>query len=483
MYDTVIRGGTVVVAEGRQRLDVAIRDGRVAALLSPDEAVEARETVEAAGKHVLPGAVDIHFHVRAPAYPERGTVTTETRAAAAGGVTTLFEMPISNPCCSTPEVFRQRRDLFAREAYVDFALYGAPGTLNADDVAGMVDEGAIGFKIFTTEAPKGRDDEFHGLCLPEEGPLFDALRLVADTGLVTSVHAESSPLLKHIGRRLEATGRNDPETHGVARPPLVEALAIAKLLTMNEVANAPLHIAHVTSRHALSTLRKFQREGMDVSGETCPHYLRFTAEDLSRHGSFAKINPPLREAADQQALWEALLDGTLLAVATDHSPFTVEEKEKALTDIWAAPPGAPGVEEFVLGMLDSAASGRVSLEEAVAFMSSNGAKRFGIYPRKGTIRVGADADLIVVDLEAETVIRKEDLLTQARLSDRLYDNMRFRGAIERTLVRGRTVFAGGRVTGEAGWGAFVRPDTPPKSRSAVAPGALNELGALGEVAN
>ena len=456
VYDVVIRGGTVVTEDGVQLADVAVTSGRIAALLTPGTETAASEVIEVNGLHVLPGAVDIHFHVRAPAYPERGTVSSETKAAAAGGVTTLFEMPISKPCCATPEVFRSRRDLFAEQAYVDFALYGAPGTLDPLNVAGMVEEGAIGFKIFMTEAPKGRDDEFIGLCLPQEGPLLEALHLVADSGLVTSVHAESSPLLKYFTDKLLKTGRNDPSTHGESRPPVVEALAIAKLLTLNQQAGASLHVAHVTSRMAVDTIRMFQEKGMNVTAETCPQYLLFTEAELAKFGSYAKINPPLRTMDDQEALWEALKDGTLSSVATDHSPFTVEEKEKARTDIWAAPPGAPGIEELVPGMLNAVANGRLSIQQAVPLMSTNGAKRFGLYPRKGVIAVGADADFAIVDLNSETVIRKEELYTQARLGDHLYDGMTFQGKIDRTILAGRTIFDG-KIVGQPGQGKFLPP--------------------------
>ena len=456
VYDVVIRGGTVVTEDGVQLADVAVTSGRIAALLKPGTETAASEVIEASGLHVLPGAVDIHFHVRAPAYPERGTVSSETKAAAAGGVTTLFEMPISKPCCATPEVFRNRRDLFAEQAYVDFALYGAPGTLDPINIAGMVEEGAIGFKIFMTEAPKGRDDEFIGLCLPQEGPLLEALHLVADSGLVTSVHAESSPLLQYFTDKLLKTGRNDPSTHGESRPPVVEALAIAKLLTLNQQAGASLHVAHVTSRMAVDTIRMFQEQGMNVTAETCPQYLLFTEAELAKFGSYAKINPPLRTMDDQEALWDALKDGTLSSVATDHSPFTVEEKEKARTDIWAAPPGAPGIEELVPGMLNAVANGRLSIQQAVALMSTNGAKRFGLYPRKGVIAVGADADFAVVDLNSETVIRKEELYTQARLGDHLYDGMTFQGKIDRTILAGRTIFDG-KIVGQPGQGKFLPP--------------------------
>jgi allantoinase len=456
MFDTLIKGGLVVTEIGTRWLDIGLKDGKIESLLSPENNAEAKEVIHANHHHILPGAIDIHFHVRAPAYPERGTVASETRAAAAGGVTTLLEMPISKPCCATPEIFRQRRDIFAQDAYVNFGLYGAPGLLSADYIEGMIDEGAIGFKIFMTEAPKGRSDEFVGLCLPQEGELYEALKLLANTDLVTVVHAESNELLNHFSQRIKQTGRNDAQTHGESRPPIVEAVAIAKLLTMNETVGAKLHIAHVSSRHAATVLKRFQST-MDVTGETCPQYLLFTEDALAKYGSYAKINPPLRTTDDQQALWEALQDGTLISVTTDHSPFTAEEKEKAKTDIWAAPPGAPGVEELVPGMLGAVARGKVTLEQAVNLISTNGAKRFGLYPRKGVISEGSDADLIIVDLTATTTIDKTKLFTKARLCDYLYDGMTFQGKVLRTLLAGKTIFHNDEVIGKAGWGKFVRP--------------------------
>ena len=455
MFDTVIQGGMVVTEQGAQMLDIAIKDGRIVSLQTPGETLRAENSIDATGKHILPGAIDIHFHVRAPAYPQRGTVASETRAAAAGGVTTLFEMPISKPCCATPDIFRQRRELFAQDAYVNFGLYGAPGMLRPDYISGMIEEGAIGFKIFMTEAPKGRDDEFVGLCLPTEGEQYEALSLLADTDLVTVVHAESNGLLGHFSKKIQATGRNDAQTHGESRPPVVEALAIAKLLTMNEALGAKMHIAHVSCRHAVETLKKFQGS-MDVTGETCPQYLLFTEQALADYGSYAKINPPLRKEDDQQALWEALQDGTLISVTTDHSPFAVDEKEKARTDIWAAPPGAPGIEELVPGMLDAVAQNKVSLEQAIQLISTNGARRFGLYPQKGVIAEGADADLILVDLKQETKIDRSKLFTQAKYCDYLYEGMTFQGKVLKTLLAGKVIFSDGEITGQAGDGQFVR---------------------------
>ncbi len=456
MFDLLIRGATVITPEGQQRLDVVVQSDKIAALLAPNTPTEAMEVVDATGKHLLPGAIDIHFHVRAPAYPARGTWESETRAAATGGVTTVFEMPISKPCCATPEIFVNRREQGKREAVVNFALYGAPGMLKADLVQGMAAEGAIGFKIFTTDPVPNRLDEFEGLCVPEEWQQLRALELVKETGLLTVVHAESQPLMNHYTALVKATGRNDASTHGESRPPVVEALAISKIATLNDLVGTKLHIAHVTSKHALQTLRKWQGH-QDLSGETCPQYLLFTEQALAEFGSYAKINPPLRTASDIEALWEGIRDGSLISVTTDHSPFTVEEKERARTDIWAAPPGAPGVEFLVPMMLDAAARGLVTLEQAVALISSNGAKRFGIYGRKGLIAEGADADLTLVDLQARTVVDRAKEFSQSRNTDYFFHGKTFQGKVVRTIVNGKTVFLDGEVLGKPGDGRFVRP--------------------------
>ena len=394
-FDTVILNGDVVTENGIQAQDVVINQGRIVALLVRGTAVDTHETIDATDKLVLPGAVDIHWHCRAPAYPQRGDFATETRAAAAGGVTTVFEMPISKPCCATGDIFRARKALGEANAYVNFGLYAAPGLLQQDEIDDMVAEGAIGFKIFLTTAPAGRFDEFEGLCLPDVPDLYQALQLVAKTGLVCSVHAENEPLIQWHTQQLKAANRNDVSAHNESRPPHVEALGGATVLALNESIGANLHIAHVSSRAALEIVRRFRRSGASFTAETCPQYLFFTEADLERVGPYAKINPPLRKPEDQAALWEGLADGSLMAVTTDHSPFTVEEKERARTDIWRTPPGAPGVEELVLGMMDAALKGKFSIEDAVRLISTNGAKRFGIYPRKGVIAVGADADIVV----------------------------------------------------------------------------------------
>jgi len=288
---------------------------------------------------------------------------------------------------------------------------------------------------------------------------------VAETGLVCSVHAENNRLLEWLTHQLKAANRNDIAAHGESRPPVVEAAAVALLMTINETIGADLHIAHMTSKLALEVFRRLKQNGSTATAETCPHYLVFTEADMERAGPYAKINPPLRRATDQAALWEGLMDGTLIAVTTDHSPFTVEEKERARTDIWKTPPGAPGVEELVLVMMDAALGGRMTIEKAVQLISTNGSKRFGVYPQKGVIAEGSDADLVIYNPMITTTIDRARLFSKAAACDVLYDGMTFQGSIERTIVNGRTVFVDGAIVGERGWGKFVRPDRTRIDRS------------------
>lgn len=454
--DLLIAGGGVLTPDGLYRLDVGVADGRIAGLYAPGQGPAAAEVIDATGLTVMPGIVDIHFHIRAPAYPERGTVQTETRAAAAGGVTTLFEMPISKPCCSTPAEVARRRDHFAENAVIDFGIYAAMGDLTEASRDAMIAEGAIAFKIFTTPAPPGRDDEFGGLAFPDEADQWRALQLAAGAGLPLVVHAESAGLLAHFEAEAATLDPGDAATHGRSRPPVCEAEAVAKLLAMNITAGAKLHIAHVTSAETVTVLRAFAGTS-DFTAETCPQYLFTTEEDVARAGVNGKVNPPIRHRGDQAALWQAISDGVITHVTTDHAPFSRAEKDASAGNFPVAPPGVPGVEFMLPAMLDAVAAGRLKLREAHDLLCANGARRYGIYPRKGAIMPQSDADLTLVDPAAVTEISAASLHTNARDVAQLFEGRRLRGKVMRTILAGRTVFCGGAVTGPVGGGRHISP--------------------------
>jgi len=455
-YDLIIRGAEVQTPEGLVRKDVAIADGRIAALLEPGDGA-AEKILDATGQHLLPGAIDIHCHVRAPAFPHRGTVESETRAAAAGGITTLFEMPISKPCCNSAERVIVRRDHFAEHALVNFGLYAAPGSFEDADIQAMVDSGIVAFKVFTTPMPAGREDEFAGLAYPDEADQLMVLQAVAKTDLPVVVHAESAELLTHFEAKAALLDQSLATTHNAARPPICESVAVAKLLAMNILAKAKLHIAHVTSAETVEVLRQFAGTS-DFTAETCPHYLIRTVEDVQTAGVFAKINPPVRDAKDQAALWEAIADGLITHVTTDHASFSYAEKYASKDHFIGAPAGAPGLEILVPMMLNAVAEGRMDLAKAVELISTNGAKRFGLSERKGQIIPGFDADLTLVDLAAETKVNGPDLFTHAREVAHLYQGMTFQGRVTGTIVAGKVVFEQGAIDGVPGWGQYTVPD-------------------------
>ena len=456
--DMVIRGGQILTPTGLRDGTVAVQGGRIVAILPPESEPDARETLDAFGAHVLPGAIDIHCHIRSPAYPNRGSVQSETGAAAKGGITTLFEMPITDPCCNSPERVALRRDHFATHSLTDFGMFAAPVELTEAAFFALRDAGAIALKIFTTAAPPDRDREFAGLAWPDTEAQMTVLRLGAKAGLTVFVHAENEALVANATARAAALDRSCAATHGLARPPEAEAAAVASLLAMNMVAGARLHIAHVTSALTVEVLRRFAGTS-DFSAETCPHYLSFTEADVARVGVCARINPPIRHEIDRTTLWEALSDGTLAHVTTDHAAFAPEEKAAKEGDFLTAPPGHPGLETLVPTLLDAVAMGTLPMERAWALLAGNAATRFRL-PSKGRLAAGADADIIIVDMGEETHITQATLLTNARAISRLTDGRRYKGRILRTILRGETVWNGTAITAPPGIGRFVKPEDP-----------------------
>jgi allantoinase len=460
MLDLAIKGATLVTEQGTYAADLGVEGDRIAAITQTGGLTAARREIAADGCLLLPGAIDIHFHVRAPGHPQRGTFITETQAAAAGGVTTVLEMPISVPGCARRDIFANRKRLGEAESYVNFGLYGAPGLLERDEVLGMAELGACGYKIFTHATPKGRADEFLGICLDQEDLIYRALELIKESGRLVVFHAENERLIQLFEGRARATGRKDPAAFVESRPPVVEAMSVAQIAVMCADVRTQVHIAHVSCAAALDALIGGQKAGLPMTGETCPHYLLFTAADMDRLGPYAMIKPPLRTPADQEALWQGLFSGALLAITTDHSPFTVEEKERGVDDIWAAAIGSPGVEALVPFVLSEALGGRMSLAWAVRLICGQPARLFNLYPERGTLQVGSIADLLVYAPAPQGHIDSSRWFSKAKAIDKLYNGRPVHGHVHTTVVNGTVVYEGGQITAQPGTGRFVRPSAP-----------------------
>jgi len=497
MLDLRIVGGTVV-SDGRSRpADVGV-DGEQIAEVSPHGGLgPARREIDASGLLVMPGAVDAHFHCRAPSHPQRATFASESRAAASSGVTTLFEMPISNPPCSTPETFEARRRLGEAESLVDFALYAGAGITDPARAEAMAECGAIGFKLFTHQPPPDRMDEFEGLWAAGPDEIYDCLSTVAATGLRCAVHSESQQFIDRF--------RMDPDQFGhPSRPPIVEAAAVGLVATIVREVGFPAHIVHLTSRLAAEEVEGAQALGADLSAESCPHYLMFDETDIAHFGSFVKVAPPLRTVEDTAYLWKSLADGTVSVVASDHAPFTPEEKKspvytdaiwlptrgahrfsseqrKAAAEYAAAGQGIPSLEMLVPTMLDAGLIGRFPLERAVEVLTANPAKLFGVFPRKGVVAPGSDADLVLVDPDGSLTVDSSRFLSRSGGSGIVYDGLRLTGRVLTTFSRGRMVYTEGGVTADSG-GRFVSPDGPPLHVSRLRRPPVHAVGLPGAAA-
>ncbi len=455
--DLVITNGRLVDEHGSRDVDIAVTDGRFSAVTPPGTLAgsAAAEVIDAAGLWLLPGFIDPHVHCRAPDHPEREDFASGSAACAAAGITTFLEMPIADVGVDRVEVFERRRQLAEAQAHVDFGLYAAAGSLDAATVHALADAGACGFKIFTLQVPEARRPSFSGICLTNEADILQALRLIAETGLICAVHAENDDLLAAGYRSARELGLQGAAAHAHAHSPAAEAMAVAWLTVLAEASGAQVHIVHITSAWALEYLRFAQRRGVPISGETCPHYLLFDDQDFMRHGTWAKIAPPLRSRADQEALWQALRDGTLDFIASDHAPFLPHEKD--LPDILATPSGLPNLEAFPPLMLSAALEGRLPFNQMVGLLTGGAARRYGLAPQKGVIQPGADADIVFYDPEATSRIDTTRWFSRSRGSARVFHDMPYRGRIQRTIVRGRTVFQDGHLVGSSGYGRLVCP--------------------------
>lgn len=454
--DLIIINGTLVDEHGERAVDIGIADGRIAQLsIAGGLTSEGEpEVIDAAGLWVLPGFVDTHVHCRAPDHPEREDFASGTAAAASAGITTILEMPIADIGVAHPDILHARRELAERDTHVDFGLYAAPGSLDPKVIHALVEAGACAFKIFTLSVPADRGRSFEGISIVHEDDLHRALSIVAETGLVCAVHAENDALLR-LGREQARTGGlTGADAFITAHPQAAEAMAVAWMAVLAEATGARVHIVHMTSAWALDFLRLAKRRGVRMTAETCPHYLLFDESTAREHGRWAKIAPPLRPAADQAALWAALADGTLDMLASDHAPFLPHEKEAE--DILATPSGLPNLEAFPPLMLAAAHAGRLPMRRMISLITARPARLYGLYPQKGVVQPGADADLVLYDPNAQSTIDTTTWQSRSRGSARIFHGLNYQGRVLRTIVRGKTVYQNGQIVGPRGWGRMVR---------------------------
>jgi dihydroorotase len=456
--DLILAGGVVVDDRTRTRADVAIRDGLILAVGAPEAMPPARERVDVTGMHLLPGAIDVHVHFREPGYDHKEDWRTGTEAAAMGGVTTVFEMPNTHPPTRSVVELRDKQAR-AQKACVDFGLYGLMAEDNVGELEALAEAGANAFKCFM-------GNTFGNLPSPSTGAMLEGFEIAAALGLRVSLHAETASIMAWRQRRLEAAGIDHPLAHIAARPEIVAIEAVGRAAALAEWTGARTHVLHISSAGELRPLAEAKARGVDITGETCPCYLMLDSRDYARLGSVIRVNPPVREAKDSAAIWDALRAGVVDMIATDHAPHIPEEKRKAR--IWDADCGFPGVETQMPLMLTAVNAGTMTLEDYVRMSAVRPAQAFGLWPMKGHIAPGAHADIAVVDLARRETVAAERLHSKAKITP--FEGVETVGAPVHTLVRGRFVQRDRRlVAGMAGHGRQVtdiQRMPPPAPRNA-----------------
>lgn len=437
MVDLVVRGGRLVLPEGMHDADLAVEGERIVQV--GPELPGGREEIDARGRLVLPAVVDVHVHFNEPGRTDWEGAATGSRALAAGGGTVFVDMPLnSSPCTLLADAVDRKREALEAACVTDFALWGGlvPGAV--PEMAGMAARGVVGFKAFMCDSG-----------LPEFPPADDrtletGMREAARLGLPVAVHAESDVLVRPMA---DGSARD----FLASRPVAAELDAIRRALAIAAETGASLHVVHVSSGQGVALAAEARARGVDVSIETCPHYLCFTAEDVDRLGVVAKCAPPFRAAEEQARLWAEVLNGRVDIVASDHSPTEPRLKQGSFLTAWG---GIAGVQSTLAVLLSCGHHDRgLSLERIAALLSASPARRFKLVG-KGSLVIGGDADLALVALDEPFALEAGDLHQRHKATP--YLGRRFRGRVTHTIRRGDVIFNDGRITARTS-GRFVRP--------------------------
>lgn len=453
----VLAGGRVVTPEGVVTGDVVVRDERIVGIVAPGTVTDG-ERVDVDGALVLPGCIDTHTHLRDPGYTHKEDITTGTRAAAAGGYTTVVGMPNVDPPTNTVQRYLEALDLYRAKSLVDFNHNPSPTV--PGEVAGMAEAGALGFKIYMIE-DTGRDyPHIPGIGVHHHGQLLDIADAVAAADRPLMVHPHDQTLMETIEQRFWARDERDHRAYARAFASyegMVWDTATAFLVRLQEATGVHMHVLHVKTPRMVRLIREAKARGGHVTAEMNPVavFLCNEWDNIERWGPYALSTWTGPDATEP--LWEALRDGTIDVIGTDHAPHTRNEKEIGWTDMWQAHGGVPQIQHALSLFLTEVAEGRISIEDVVRLTSSGPARTFGIYPRKGAIQVGSDADIVVVDPSADATISDDEVLSKCGWTP--FAGRRVRGVPVHTIVRGAFVLRDGVIVGEPGTGRQVRRGT------------------------
>ena len=433
MASLLVKNGLIVSSAGVIRGDVKIVEGVVVEVGTGISSSGVDAVIDASGLYVFPGVVDEHVHMREPGLEYKDDFEHGSKAAIKGGVTTVIEHPNTLPPVESAEKLEAKAKLLEAKAYCDFALLGVLHDANVHEFKDMVRAGAVGFKVFmgptTGNIPP-----------PSDTTLHEILSKSAELSVRVMFHAEDHNLVSYFTEKLKATGRTDPAVHDEARPPLVEVYSIAKIATIAKYTGGKPHIVHVSSEDALEAVKVAKNLEVDITAETCPHYLVLDKEDYSKYGPLIKVNPPIRGGKHRKALVNAVASGVLDALGSDHAPHAPTEKNRP---IWEAAAGFAGVQTLFPIVLDMALRGVIPLTRVPQLLSENPAKLFKLWPFKGGILPGSSGDLVIVDPGKTTEVTADWLEYKHKMSP--YIGWRLKGRVEYVVLRGHVVVERGEL--------------------------------------
>lgn len=427
-YDVIVRQGQIVLKDKVVTGDIAIKNGLIEKVHSSIKEKAVSE-IDAQGLHVFPGGIDVHAHFSEPGREHWEGFETGAAMMAAGGITTYFDMPLNGiPSTITVEALEEKAARGRQKSAVDFGLWGGLVPGNENELEALAKAGVIGFKAFMS--PTG-NKEFER---SNDAVLFEGMQKIAPTGRLLALHSESAAIVNGLEKQYK--GQTDAASFTGSRPEEAEIEAVNRAISYAKVTNCPLHFVHISTAEAVENIQKAKQEGLDVTLETCPHYLLFTEETLAEKGAEAKCAPPLRSKAQQRKLIQALLDGNIDMISSDHSPCPGDMKDT--DDMFAAWGGISGGQYTCLAVLELAAAYDIPLPRIAEWLAAAPAERFGLAGSKGEIKEGNDADLVLVDMNKRYTVTKENMYMKNKHS--AYEGRTFSASIEQTILRGRTVF-------------------------------------------
>lgn len=449
--DLIIKNGKIITADGSFYADIGVQDGKITAI-AQDLGSDAAEVVDAKGKYVLPGAIDAHTHL---AMPFGGTISaddymTGTRAAACGGVTTVFDYAIQRKGNGIVDTVAARRKMAEDVACVDYAFHCAITDCTEevlDEFEAAVAYGVPSFKAFMVYKKEGM--------MIDDATLSRMLERSKDAGVLVNVHAENPDLIDVRIAQLLKEGKTSAWYHYVSRPEFVEAEADKRAIHWAKAMGAPLYIVHLADKEGVDEVTKAKDEGYEIYAETCPQYLHFTCDVYKREdGRNFVCSPPMKGKDSQDALWAAIKRGDIDTVATDHCPFQSFEKDWGKDNFTKIPNGCMGIENLYPFMLGKANEGVISFERAVELCCKNPARIFGCDPQKGSLNVGGDADIVIYDPNKNFVISKDNM--HSNVDHTIWEGTKVKGYPVRTYSRGKLVYQDGEFVGQPGWGRYLK---------------------------